>query len=129
MRVAVAYENGKVFQHFGHAEQFKIYDVINDEIIATEVVDVEGSGHSALSEWLRVQSVKKLVCGGIGTGAIRALTEDGITVYGGVKGDADTRVEQLFNGTLKFSTKPTCSHHDDDKAHECGNHDHKCGGC
>ena len=26
MRIAVSYENGAVFQHFGHTEQFKVYD-------------------------------------------------------------------------------------------------------
>ena len=27
MRIAVTYENGQIFQHFGHTEAFKIYDV------------------------------------------------------------------------------------------------------
>ena len=27
MRIAVTYENGQIFQHFGHTETFKIYDV------------------------------------------------------------------------------------------------------
>ena len=29
MKIAVTYENGQVFQHFGHTQQFKIYDVEN----------------------------------------------------------------------------------------------------
>ena len=27
MKLAVTYENGQVFQHFGHTAQFKLYDV------------------------------------------------------------------------------------------------------
>ena len=44
MRIAVTYENGEIFQHFGHTEQFKIYDVEDGNIISSEVVDAGGSG-------------------------------------------------------------------------------------
>lgn len=27
VKIAVTYENGEIFQHFGHAEQFKIYEI------------------------------------------------------------------------------------------------------
>jgi hypothetical protein len=29
MKIAVTYENGMIFQHFGHTEQFKIYETEN----------------------------------------------------------------------------------------------------
>ena len=32
MKIAVTYENGEVFQHFGHSEQFKLYEVQDGKI-------------------------------------------------------------------------------------------------
>ena len=33
MRIAATYENGQIFQHFGHTKEFKLYDIENNEII------------------------------------------------------------------------------------------------
>ena len=82
MKIAVTYENGQIFQHFGHTEQFKLYDVADGSIIATEVVDTNGSGHGALAGFLMQQGVDTLICGGIGGGAQVALAEAGIKLYG-----------------------------------------------
>ena len=78
MRIAVTYENGNIFQHFGHTEQFKIYEVEGSEIKNSEVVDTNGSGHGALADFLKERKVDKLICGGIGGGAKAALAEAGI---------------------------------------------------
>ena len=75
MRIAVTYENGNIFQHFGHTEQFKIYEVEGSEIKNSEVVDTNGSGHGALADFLKERKVDKLICGGIGGGAKAALAE------------------------------------------------------
>ena len=77
MRVAVTYENGEIFQHFGHTAQFKIYDIENGEILSMEVVDTNGSGHGALAGFLSAMKVEALICGGIGGGAQTALAEAG----------------------------------------------------
>ena len=78
MRIAVTYENGQVFQHFGHTEQFKVYDVEDGKVLSSTVLDTNGSGHGALAGLLKQMNVDTLVCGGIGGGAIRALEEAGI---------------------------------------------------
>ncbi len=52
MKIAVTFENGSVFQHFGHTEQFKVYDVSDGQIIKEEVVNTNGSGHGALAGFL-----------------------------------------------------------------------------
>ena len=95
MRIAVTYENGEIFQHFGHTEQFKIYDVQDGKIIASEVVDTNGSGHGALAGVLSALNVDALICGGIGGGAQMALEAAGIRLYGGVSGSADAAAEAL----------------------------------
>lgn len=66
MKIAVTYENGLVFQHFGHTQQFKLYTVENGKITSSEVVDTNGSGHGALAVFLKTHGVDTLICGGIG---------------------------------------------------------------
>ncbi|MDD3165367.1 MAG: NifB/NifX family molybdenum-iron cluster-binding protein [Oscillospiraceae bacterium] len=129
MKIAVTYDNGQIFQHFGHTEQFKLYTVENNAVIASEVVNTNGSGHGALAGFLAVNGVDTLICGGIGGGAQQALAAAGIQLFGGVSGSADGAVAQLIGGTLKFQPDVHCAHHDHehgDEAHRCG--EHKCGG-
>ena len=128
MKVAVTYDNGSIFGHFGHTEQFKVYEIENGEIKSSEVVDTNGSGHGALAGLLANLKVDTLICGGIGAGAQNALAEAGIKLYGGVSGNADEAVKALIAGTLAFNPNVKCSHHDHEhggEAHKCG--DHGCG--
>lgn len=131
MRIAVTYENGQIFQHFGHTEQFKVYTIEDGKIVASEVVDTNGSGHGALAGVLSSLHADALICGGIGGGARMALDEAGIKLYGGVTGDADKAVEALIAGSLDFNPDVQCNHHGDhDHDHDCGSHgcgEHHCG--
>ena len=126
MRIAVTYENGEIFQHFGHTEQFKVYDVENGKIVSSEVVDTNGSGHGALTGVLSALHVDALICGGIGGGAQAALAAAGIQLYGGVSGDADQAAEALAAGTLTYNPNVMCSHHGEHH-HEGNCGDHGCG--
>lgn len=135
MKLAVTYENGTVFQHFGHTEQFKIYEIENNEVVDTKVVDTTGSGHGALAGLLGNLQVETLICGGIGAGAQNALEEAGIQFYGGVTGDADEAVKALLAGNLSFNPNVHCNHHghNHEHGHSCGTHQcgedkHGCGG-
>ena len=128
MRIAVTYENGMVFQHFGHTKQFKVYDVADGKVIFSEVIDTNGSGHGALAGFLMQNGVDTLICGGIGGGAQAALAEAGIRLYGGVSGDADAAVSALLSGNLGYDPNVHCDHHDHahgEEGHTCG--DHGCG--
>lgn len=126
MRIGVTYENGEIFQHFGHTEQFKLYTVENGTITAVEVVDTNGSGHGALAGFLLEHNVDTLICGGIGGGAQNALAQAGIQLYGGVSGNADEAVNALLTGTLGYNPNVHCSHHDHEgEGHACG--EHSCG--
>ena len=98
MRIAVTYEDGQVFQHFGHTEMFKVYDVEDGKVSDSQVVDTNGQGHGALAGVLKALKVDALICGGIGGGARAALDAGGIKLYGGVSGSADAAVEALLNG-------------------------------
>jgi len=133
MKIAVTYENGQIFQHFGHTEQFKLYEVEDGKIVKEEVVGTNGSGHGALAGFLTEKGVKALICGGIGGGAQSALAEAGIKLYGGVTGDADAACKALVEGNLGYNPDVKCSHHDHEHGeggHTCGNHgcgSHSCG--
>ena len=127
MRIAIPYENGKVFQHFGHTEQFKFYDVEDGKVIASNVVDTNGRGHGALANLLGIVEVSVVICGGIGMGAQLALAAEGIEVFGGVEGDADKAVEDLLAGKLAYDPHAQCSHHGE--GHSCSGHDCGSGGC
>lgn len=130
MRIAVTYESGEVFGHFGHTEQFKIYDVEAGKIVKEEIVLTNGSGHGALAGFLADQGVDALICGGIGMGAQNALTAAGIRFYAGVTGSADAAAKALAEGKLEFDPDARCDHHehhDGDCGHEhCA--DHHCEG-
>ena len=126
-RIAVTYENGQVFQHFGHTEAFKIYEVEGDKVVSSEVIESNGVGHGALAGLLSDYTIDALICGGIGGGAMAALNEAGIEVCAGAEGDADAVVEAYLKGELT-STGVNCDHHGE--GHSCGGHGegHSCGG-
>ena len=126
MKIAATYENGQIFQHFGHTEKFKVYDVQDGKIVSAEVVDTNGSGHGALAGVLKDLGVDILICGGIGGGAQAALAEAGIKLYGGVSGDADTAVNELIAGSLNFNPDVKCNHHGEEHHHDGGCGSHSC---
>ena len=128
MKIAVTYENGEIFQHFGHTAQFKVYEITEGKIVNAEVIDTNGSGHSALAGLLSALGVDALICGGIGGGAQMALAQAGIKLYGGVKGNADDAILALLKDELSYDPEAKCDHHDHHHGedHTCG--DHGCDG-
>ena len=121
MRIAVPFANGEVFQHFGHTENFKLYEIEAGQIVSGEIIATNGSGHDALANFLANLSVNILVCGGIGDGAQAALSDAGIEICSGAQGDADAAVNAFLNGEL-VSEGVNCDHHHE-HGDECG-----CGG-
>ena len=140
MKIAVTYENGQIFQHFGHSENFKIYETEGKNIVSAKVIGTDGAGHSALAALLNDNGINVLICGGIGNGAVAALSEAGIEVYSGADGEADAAVEAYLNGDLKSAGVNCDHHHEHEEGHgcgHCGSHEHEdelncgsgCGGC
>ena len=119
MKIAVAYEDGMVFQHFGHTEQFKIYDIADGTVVSAEVIGTEGTGHEALAAFLKDRGVDVVLCGGVGEGAHDALTAAGIELCAGAGGSADAAVAAYLRGDL-VDTGVNCDHHDEAEG---------CGGC
>lgn len=128
MRIAIPYENGEIFQHFGRTEQFKIYDVEDGQIVSSAVVDTNGNGHGALAGVLTALNADALICGGIGGGARAALAAANIQLYGGVSGAADEAAAAFAAGHLAFDPDVRCDHHGEHHGNgqPCG--EHGCGG-
>ena len=126
MKIAVTYENGEVFQHFGHTEQFKVYEVEDGKVISSRVIGSDGNGHEALAGLLAGKEIDVLICGGIGGGAVAALTENGIELCAGASGNADEAVAAYLRGELT-NTGANCDHHHDGE-HSCHDHEEE-GGC
>ncbi len=127
MRIAVTYENGEVFQHFGHSEQFKLYDVAEGKIAGEQIVETNGTGHGALAGFLQAAKVDALICGGIGMGARIALDDAGIKLYAGVRGSADGAAKALAEGRLEYDPDAHCDHHGHHPDGDCGHHGGNCG--
>lgn len=130
MKIAVTYENGEVFQHFGHTENFKLYEVEAGQVISSEIVATNGSGHEALADFLTDLSVSVLLCGSIGSGAQAALAGAGIEICSGAAGEADAAVKAYLNGELESAGVNCDHHHGHDEEAGCGSHcGGGCGGC
>lgn len=126
MRIAVTYENGKVFEHFGRTENFIIYDVEDGAIVDSKVISTNGQGHGALAVLLAESDVDVLICGGIGGGAQMALAQAGIKICAGVYGNVDVVIKAFLKDELSFTLNATCNHHGEGHEHHgnCGS-----GGC
>lgn len=123
MKIAIPYEAGQVFQHFGHSAAFMIYEAETGKVTGSALLPANGSGHGALAGLLAANGVDALVCGGIGGGARTALAAAGITVYPGVTGSADAAAAALAAGTLSFDPDAACAHHEGHgEGHACGGH-------
>ena len=122
MKIAVTYDNGEIFQHFGKTEFFKVYEVEDNKVVSSEVIGSNGTGHGALAGLLAEQGVNVLICGGIGGGAQTALTEAGIELCAGAQGNTDQAVESYLKGEL-VSSGANCDHHHHEEGHSCGSHE------
>ncbi len=127
MKIAVTCGNGQVFQHFGHTPEFAVFEVEDGKIVSEKILSSGGTGHCALAGFLAEDSIDLLICGGIGGGAVNALTGAGIRIIGGAEGNVREVVEALLSGSLKVRDDFHCNHHHGE-GHNCHGGGHSCGG-
>lgn len=125
MIIAVTCDKGLVFQHFGHTPEFAIFAANGKQIESERFIECGESGHGALAGLLAAENVDVLICGGIGGGAISALTTAGIKIVGGATGNVRGVVGAYLAGTLNVNANFRCHHHDGEE-HDCSSH-HTCG--
>lgn len=125
MIVAVSFEEGEIFQHFGHTEFFKLFTIEKGIIKDSRIVSADGAGHSEIVDFLVKNKVDVLVCGGIGAKAVSFLSEAGIEVFAGNVGKVDDAITKFIKGELNKTDVSNC----EEKAHgdsHCGDGDCHC---
>lgn len=118
MKIAVASEGNKVAGHFGHCENFNIYEVEGQKMIKEESLLNPGHKPGFLPNYLNDLGVKVIISGGMGGGAIDIFNEKGIEVITGATGDAKVSVEQYLKGELKSNGSICTKHEHHDECHE-----------
>lgn len=113
MKIAIAYENGMVFQHFGETPAFLLAEVEGETILSQQIHENGGVSHVGLVSLLKELGVNALLCGGIGGGAYSFLKEAGIEVYASLSGSCQDVLDSFLKGELIPSDGPThqCSCH------------------
>ena len=128
MKIAVSCNGSSIWAHFGHCENFMMFDVEDGKIVSSESIPNPGHKPGFLPNFLADRGANVIISGGMGGGAVDIFNERGDEVVVGASGDAKTAVEAYLRGEL-ISTGEICQHHDDDghghgheHGHECGKH-------
>ena len=105
MKVAVAYDNGEIYGHFGHCDMFAIYEYGEyvHECTKTLVETADRQGHQAMADLMREQGVDAVICGNMGGEGKALLLSYGIVPVVGYSGDADTAADLLVTGQLPIN--------------------------
>lgn len=125
MRIAVASENGSVFQHFGKSPEFTMYDVETELVQHKEIIPTNGASHGQIADFLVDNGADIVICGGMGSGAKTALRERRIEIVPGVKGEVDDIIVRYLSGEKIQSFEAECNHHSHNSEGGCGSD----GGC
>ena len=122
MKLAVTFENGEVFRHFGQTREFKIYEINGGKIVSSAVKDTGGRGHGDIVNFLKEESIDALICGGLGNGAKNLIEANGIKLCSGITGSADKAAEDFAAGRLSVCSEANCKEHEDGHNCSCGCH-------
>ncbi|MBQ4288337.1 MAG: NifB/NifX family molybdenum-iron cluster-binding protein [Clostridia bacterium] len=122
MKIAVTFNDGEIFQHFGRTESFKIYETENGAVTGSCVIGTDGIGHEDLIGFLKDRGIDVLICGGMGMGARMAFEDSGIEIIPGAEGNADEAILSYLKGELVTDSEKACCH---GEGHGHGEHDCK----
>lgn len=117
MKIAVACNGKEVWPHFGHCENFNIYETKGGKIESESSIPNPGHKPGFLPNFLADKGVEVIIAGGMGGGAVEIFNERNIEVIVGAEGDAKATVEAYLRGDLQ-STGSVC--HEHEHAGECG---------
>ena len=75
MVIAVAYDNGEIYGHFGHCEMFALYEYGETVADCTKrLLPTEGrSGHQAMADLMREHQAAAVICGDMTLGMMTAV--------------------------------------------------------
>jgi len=99
MRIAVPLAQGKLSLHFGHCDQFAIFDIDDNlkKVISRKNATPPGHEPGVLPKWLHENNVSVIIAGGMGQRAQQLFAQNNIKV---VIGASDQAPEQLVTAYL-----------------------------
>ena len=112
LKYAIPVSGNQVCPHFGHCEQFALFDVDEEKkgILAKQVVASPGHEPGFLPQWLAQQGVNKVIAGGMGSRAQELFHQNNIEVIvGAMESDPEKAVLSHLNGSLGTSGN-VCDH-------------------
>ena len=110
MKIAVACNGNLVSEHFGHCQQFALYEIDNQQVVNKQVVDNPGHKPGFLPVFLHEKGANVIIAGGMGEGAVNLFRQNNMEIMMGISGDADEAVERYLKGQL-VSSESICHAH------------------
>lgn len=107
MKLAVAFDNGRVAEHFGRCDSFMLYTA-EGEALHGEHITMQSTDHEVVAAELWAKDVDVVICGGIGEGALRALEEQHLLVCANAEGGAEDAARAFLRGELELTFSPSC---------------------
>ena len=110
MKIAMPVQGGKLSQHFGHSEQFSLFEIEDQSIRGREDVTPPAHEPGLLPRWLKEHGVSVVIAGGMGHRAQMIFEEAGIEVICGAPSEApDSIVDRYLKGSLETGDN-ACDH-------------------
>jgi len=110
MKIAMPVQGGRVSQHFGHSEQFSLFEIEDQSIRGREDVTPPPHEPGLLPRWLKEQGVTLVIAGGMGHRAQMIFEEAGIHVLCGAPSETpDSVVDSYLKGELETGDN-ACDH-------------------
>ncbi len=112
MKIALPLAQGRLSMHFGHCQEFAIFDVQpeNKEIISYQKYNAPPHQPGLLPRWLAEKGVSLVIAGGMGQRAQAIFNEAGIDVTVGAPSEEPEKlVHRYLDGTLQTGDN-LCDH-------------------
>ncbi|WP_423363585.1 NifB/NifX family molybdenum-iron cluster-binding protein [Mycoplasma sp. P36-A1] len=116
MKIAMPYEDGKIFQHYGKSKQVIIYTIEEGKVLAEEVITLDLKPEQSIANVLKQNGVSTIVVGHLGQGAIDSIEKEGLDIIRGIDLDTATVAQMYADGSLKSNNQDVCDH-DHDHSH------------
>ena len=112
MKIAIPVAQGMLCMHFGHSEQFALFEVDPDQktILGKEMLTPPPHEPGVLPKWLSELGADVIITGGMGVRAQNLFSQSGVKVVVGAPAEDPMGVVQSYlDGTLKTGAN-ICDH-------------------
>lgn len=112
MKIAIPVAGGKLCAHFGHCEQFKIFetDDVNKAILGSQNITPPQHEPGVLPRWLAEKGVNCIIAGGMGSRAAGIFQHYGVRVITGAPADEPSEIVLAFLHDKLATGANACDH-------------------